>query len=204
MVDRCGDADKNTDGDESEQQVNQQANKTPKMVAAGFEERGGGGLGVEYIGCDYAAGGKKHKYREDHRVMKHRGARLFERGIGLTREFSKREKIEAVYEALRGYAVTESPVGALGHPFRSPVRKHQIDDENPPKDSLPAPDTRGAGCECFGPWRQPHAFNSFDIELRYLARITKPKTAKSIHCQKSIYCGACGSRARLREPRNCY
>src|ERR1700722_13920403 len=137
------------------------------MVAAGFEERRSCRLGVENVSCENASSGKKHKNCEDHRVMKDGGAGLIERGIRLTREFSYRKKIEAVYEALRSYAVTESPIGALGHPFRGPVRKGQIDDEVPPEDSLPAPDECGAGCECFGTWSQPHAFSSFDIALRY-------------------------------------
>src|SRR5580704_18263561 len=125
VVDSAANRNENSDGDEGEQQVNQEADEAPEMVSAGFEERGGGGLGVEHIGCQNAAGGENHENREDYRIVKDGRTGGFERGIGLDDQLEHRRDIEAVHKTFGSQAVVEHRSRVLDHSAGSKTREDE-------------------------------------------------------------------------------
>src|SRR5271168_4688893 len=60
-VHRVGGGCEAGDGEQYDDEINQQAEEAPEMVAGGFEEGGGGGFFAEDVGGEDAAGGEEHE-----------------------------------------------------------------------------------------------------------------------------------------------
>src|SRR6202046_5024690 len=140
-----GDSAENENGNEYDEEVNRQADKTPEVVAAGFKEPAGVHPLSGIVSSQNSARGEDREDCEKGCSQQGSRYRSAKWKFGIQRERAGGSKVESVHKLVGGQTVVQNRGDAFIGSTRREVSQHEIHDVNQPENALAVPDERGAG-----------------------------------------------------------